>query len=232
MKLAALAIMLAPPVSAQKFSLLAGCEAYLTVQNSDCVVSHYFRCAEDLAGEQNHVSFPENNTIYMGTIDQEAQWIFSHHIADEITETLELTPFDRASFSDLMAMGVDDFDFRTMSPEVGVTRYVGRDTLTGNQVVIDGVTLDETLYDLTAYLEDGSQTWQSQGHEFISRDRRMFLSGKGSITTLSDTFETDGTPVQFITPGEPGFLSIKPEFGCGVLMSVAPELQEYSHDSL
>ena len=220
MKLAALAIMLAPPVSAQKFSLLAGCEAYLTVQNSDCVVSHYFRCAEDLAGEQIRVSFSENNYIYIGTIDEQAQWIFSHHIADEITETLELTPFDRASFSDLMAMDVDDFDFRTMSPEVGVTRYVGRDTLMGNQVVSDGVTVDET------------QTWQSQGYEFISRNWRIFLSGKGSITTLSDTFETDGTPVQFITPGEPGFLSIKPEFGCGVLMSVAPELQEYSHDSL
>ena len=220
MKLAALAIMLAPPVSAQKFSLLAGCEAYLTVQNSDCVVSHYFRCAEDLAGEQNRVSFSENNHIYMGTTDEEGQWIFSHHIADEITETLELTPFDRASFSDLMAMGVNDFYFRTMSSEVGVTRYVGRDTLMGNQVVIDGVTVDET------------QTWQSQGYEFISRNWRIFLSGKGSITTLSDTFETDGTPVQFITPGEPGFLSIKPEFGCGVLMSVAPELQEYSHDSL
>ena len=220
MKLAALALMLASPISAQESILPAGYEAYVTVQNSDCVVSHYFRCAEDLAGAKNCVSFSENDHIYTGTIGDETQWIFSHHIADEITETREPTPFDRASISGLIAMGVDNFYFRTMSPEVGVTRYVGRDTLMGNQVVIDGVTVDET------------QTWQSQGYEFISRNWRIFLSGKGSITTLNDTFGTDGMPVQFITPGEPGFLSIKPEFGCGVQMSVAPELQEYSHDSL
>ena len=220
MKLAALALMLVSPISAQAFSLLAGYEAYVTVQNSDRVVSHYFQCAEDLADAKNCVSFSENDHIYKGTIGDEPQWIFSHHIADEITETREPRPFDRASFSGLIVMGVNDFYFRTMSSEVGVTRYVGRDTLMGNQVVIDGVTVDET------------QTWQSQGYEFISRNWRIFLSGKGSITTLNDTFETDGTPVQFITPGEPGFLSIKPEFGCGVQMSVAPELQEYSHDSL
>jgi hypothetical protein len=39
------------------------------------------------------------------------------------------------------------------------------------------------------------------------------------VTTPTDTFDTDGTPVQFIRPGEAGFASVKPKFGCGAMMS-------------
>lgn len=219
MKLAVVITMLAAPVAAQEFSLPANCEAYLTVQNRNCEVDHHFRCATNLESEKSRVSLSENGLVYMGTIDHETQWISSHHISGGHTEKLESKPAERASFSDLIATGVDDYDFRTESPEIGKTRYVGRDTLTGNQVVIDGVTLDETTYDVTAYAADGTQMWQSQGREYISRDWRMFLSGKGTITTPTDSYQVDGTPVQFIKPGEPGFLAIKPIFGCGVLMS-------------
>ncbi|MFT4743690.1 MAG: hypothetical protein ACI91Z_001667 [Yoonia sp.] len=219
MKLAAFLVVLAAPVSAQEFSLPAGCDAHLTVQSRSCEVHHYFRCAGDPHGEQSHVSLSEDGLDYIGTIDAEAQWVTSHHIRGEHSEELESNPRDRASFSELVATASDDYDFRTTSSEIGETRYVGRDTLTGKQVVIDGVTLDETSYDITAYAADGTKMWRSQGNEFISRDWRMFLSGKGTVTTPTDTYDTDGTPVQFIYPGEPGFLSIKPLFGCGVMMS-------------
>lgn len=219
MRFAAVITLLAAPVAAQEFSLPANCEAYLTVQNRSCEVDHHFRCDGDPMGDKSRVSLSESGMVYMGTVDDETQWITSHHIVSGRTEELESKPAERASFSDLIATGVDDYDFVTLSPDVGATRYVGRDTLTGKQVVIDGVTLDQTTYDVTAYAADGSELWQSQGNEFISREWRMFLSGKGMVTTPTDTYQTDGTPVQFIAPGESGFLSIKPKFGCGALMS-------------
>ena len=106
-----------------------------------------------------------------------------------------------------------------MSDEIGETRYVGQDTLTGRQVTIDGVTLDETTYDITAFDPDGNELWSSQGREFISRDWRIFMSGTGTITTPSGSFERSGRPVEFIFPGEPGFLSSRPKHGCGVALS-------------
>ena len=47
----------------------------------------------------------------------------------------------------------------------------------------------------------------------------MCLAGTGTVTTPRDTFERDGSPVEFIFPGEPGFLSANPKHGCGVVMS-------------
>ena len=201
------------------FTLPAGCEAFLTVQSRDCTVDHHFTCEGDPAGHQQRVSLDESGLTYLGQIDDETQWVTSFHPLSGHSERLEDDPADRASFSGLLSTGQDTYDFRTLSDEIGPTRYVGQDSLTGNTVVIDGVTLDETAYNITAYAADGSEAWSSRGNEFVSRDFRMFLGGTSQITTPTDSYERDGRPQEFIFPGEPGFLSANPKFGCGAIMS-------------
>ncbi len=93
----------------------------------------------------------------------------------------------------------------TQSDEIGMTHYVGRDTLTGRQITIDDVTLDETAYHITAFDGAGNEIWSAQGSEFISRDWRMFLAGTSTVTTSDGTFDRSNRPVEFIFPGEPGF---------------------------
>jgi len=61
--------------------------------------------------------------------------------------------------------------------------------------------------------------WSTQGNEVISRDWRMFLSGTGRVTTADGSFDSDDTPVEFLFPGENGFLSANPKYGCGVAIS-------------
>ena len=217
---------------AQEFGLPAGCTAYLTVQDRSCSVEHHFTCEGDAEGTQRRVTLSEGGMTYMGQIDVETQWLQSYHPLSGHTEELESNPRDRASFSGLIATGVDTYDFQTSSAEIGTTRYVGQDALSGKSVEIDGVTLEETTYNLTAYTADGTLLWQSEGREYISRDWRMFLSGKGRVTTPSDSFVRDSTPVEFIFPGEAGFLSTKPKYGCGVMMSAAPALQEFFNDNV
>lgn len=223
MRAALALIILATPAAAQsptvQFGLPAGCDAYLTVQTESCEVNHYFTCANDPAGNQRRVSLDEQGMTYLGMIDRETQWLESFHILSGHREALESNPVERASLSDLIETGVDDFDFRTLSEEIGETRYVGQDTLTGRQVTIDGVTLDETTYDITSYDAAGNVVWEAEGREFISRNWRMFLSGTGTITTPEGSFERANRPVEFIYPGEPGFLSSRPKHGCGVAIS-------------
>lgn len=201
------------------FTLPAGCEAFLTVQTESCEVEHQFICTFDPEGHQRRASLNEDGLIYAGMIDSETQWIESFHILSGHRERLEADPIEPASFSDLIATGVDDYDFRTLSDEIGETRYVGQDTLTGRKITIDGVTLEETTYDITAFDAAGNELWSSQGREFISRDWRMFLSGTGTITTPRGSFERSDRPVEFIFPGEPGFLSSRPKHGCGIALS-------------
>lgn len=220
MRIALALICLAGPAAAQStFSLPANCTAYLTVQDESCTVEHHFTCANDPEGHQRRVSLDEQGMTYLGEIDAEAQWIASFHVLSGHRERLEADPAEPASLSELIATGADDYDFRTLSDEIGTTRYVGRDTLTGRQITIDGVTLDETTFDITAFDAAGNEIWSSQGREFINRDWRMFLSGTGTLTTQSGTFERANRPVEFIFPGEPGFLSAEPKHGCGVAIS-------------
>lgn len=205
--------------TSQTFTLPEGCDAFLTVQSASCQVDHHFTCLGDPEGDKRRVSFDEDAMTYFGTIDNETQWVGSFHPLSGHSEALESDPVDPASFSELIETGSDTYDFQTLSDEIGTTRYVGGDTLTGNTVTIDGVTLEETNYQITAYNEAGDEMWSSKGIEYINRDWRMFMAGTGVITVPGDSFEKDDTPVEFIYPGERGFLSINPKHGCGVVMS-------------
>lgn len=199
----------------------AGCEAYLTVQMASCTVSHHFTCAADPEGWQRRVDMDEGGITYAGAIDGETQWMESVHFLSGHSERLAPDPADPASFSELLATGRDSFDFVTLSDEIGPTRYVGEDRLVGTET-IDGVTLDRTEFRVTAYDGQGNEVWRTAGREYISREWRMFLSGTSSTATPDgETFEGDDTPVDFVRPGEPGFLTVSPLNGCGAVMSKA-----------
>ncbi len=216
----ALGLWLTPlAATAQQFTPPAGCTAYLTVQMASCTLSHHFTCEDDPQGHQRRVDMDEEGMTYFGQIDAETQWIESFHLRSDHSERLAPDPADPASLSGLIATGRDSYDFRTLSDSIGETRYVGEDRLTGTTVTIDGVTLDETAYSIRALGPDGTELWRSEGTEYISRAWRMFLSGRGTVSVPDDSFETDDTPVEFLFPGDAGFLSVNPKHGCGVMMS-------------
>lgn len=209
-------------VSAQAtdtFQLPAGCDAYVTVQAMSCSVDHHFTCSNDPEGLKRRVSIDDRGLTYAGATNAESQWVESFHLLSGHSEMLGDVARDPASFSELVEAGIDTYDFTTESEEVGLTRYVGQDSLTGNVVTIDGVALDETDYNITAYDEDGNLKWSSKGREYISKRFGFFLAGQSEITTPDDSFDIDDTPVEFIFPGEPGFLSSNPKHGCGATLS-------------
>ncbi len=212
----------APAVAQQQtFSLPGSCTAFLTVQSSTCTVSHHFTCANDPTGVQGRVDLDQAGPVYIGSIDAEAQWINSFDPLSGSTETLVPGPVDPASFTELTGTGTDGYDFEIANDQAGTIHFVGRDTLTGNTVTIDGITLEETEYQIAALAEDGTEMWRTTGSEYISRDWRMFMSGTSKTITPTDSFESDDSPVEFIFPGEPGFLSANPKHGCGAVTSQA-----------
>lgn len=208
-----------PGLAQRSFSLPPGCEAFVTVQSRGCTVSHHFTCESDPEGLQRRVDLSEEGMVYAGAIDRETQWIESFHFLSGHSERLAPNPADPASFTNLLQTNLDTFDFETLSDEVGTQRYVGQDRLTGETVTIDGVDLLQTEYQIVAYAADGTEMWRSTGNEYISPEWRMFMSGTSEVTTPDDSWEDDGSPREFIFPGEDGFLSASPKFDCGVVMS-------------
>jgi hypothetical protein len=223
-----------PALAAETFALPQGCNAFVTIQSHSCAVEHYFTCESDPDGIKRRVSLGEDGLNFVGSTDRDAQWLTSFYPFTDHREELESSPADPASLSELLAKGVDTYDFQTNSDEIGLTRYVGEDRLTGRTVVIDDVVLQQTDYNITAYGPDGTELWSSAGNEFVNAEWRSFIGGTTTVTSPDDSFDKDDRPVQFIFPGEPGFLSANPKFDCGAVLSSAPALtpKEISNDHL
>lgn len=216
-----------PAAAAGKFAPPKGCEVFATVQMRSCQVSQHYRCQGDAAGDQWAVYLDGGGPYYLSQIDSETRWLQSHDLITGESDRLTAET-DPASFTTLITNGRDDYDFTTESATGEVRRYTGYDELTGDSVAIDGVTLERTRFDLTAWDAEGEMIWRRKGRQFISRDWRLFWADTEDFENAFGDRETlVDTPVQFAQPGEKGFLSTDPVFDCDEMMT-----GDWSHDLL
>lgn len=210
----------AAPALAGTWDVPEGCEAFLTVQSKACRVSHHYKCSADAPGDQWRVDIDQEGPFFYSRIDAEAQWVESH---DPIKQVLDPSPADPASFSELLASGLDTWDFGLSKADGTGSRAVGYDRLTGKTVVIDGIALSQTEVEFTEYDREGNVIRQSRGNEYLHPDWRLFFAGPGE-TDLGDGqwLPIDGSPVEFIFPGEEGFLATQPKYDCDALTARLP----------
>ena len=218
--LACLTVQTAPAL-AGTWTAPEGCEAFMTVQAKSCRVSQYYRCEADTPGDQWRVDMDQEGAFFYSRINREAEWVESF---DPARQVLDPSPADPASFSELMASGIDTWDF-TLSKEDGTgSRATGYDRLTGQLVQIDGIGLKQTEVEFTEYDLAGNVVRQSRGTEYMHPEWRLFFAGPGE-TDLGDGqwLPIDGSPVEFIFPGEAGFLSTEPRYDCDALTAEGPQ---------
>lgn len=216
---------IATPALAGSFTPPEGCTLTMTVQSRGCNVSNYYTCEKDAAGEQWRADFDQEGLFFQSKIDFETQWIESYEINPPVKQVLDPNPTDPASFSQLLATGYDSFAFG-LSKDNGETSSVrGFDRLTGEEVVIDGVTLKRTEYEMTETAPDGTVLRQARGREFISADFRSFFAGMSEIWTGETWLPLDGTPMSFDFQGDKGFGATQPIFDCDAVLSwrLAPQ---------
>lgn len=208
-----------PAAASGRFAAPAGCEVYATVQMRSCQVSQHYRCQGDAAGDQWAVYLDGEGPYYLSQIDRETRWLQSHDLITGESDRLAAET-DPASFSTLIATGRDDYDFTTESSSGEVRRYTGHDELTGEAVTIDGVALERTRFDLTAWDAEGEMIWRRKGRQLISRDWRLFWADTEDFeNAFGDRENLVDTPVRFALPGEKGFLAADPVFDCDELMA-------------
>jgi hypothetical protein len=182
-------------------------------------VSNHYRCDADAPGDQWRADFDQEGIFFVSRIDRETQWVESFDMFPTIRQVLLPNPADPASFSTLLSTGIDTFDFGLSAEDGSQSVVRGFDKLTGRSVTIDGVTLEETEFDYTETATDGSVLHKASGHEYINRDWHIFLSGISEWQGPDGILPVDGTPRQFVFPGEPGFFTTEPIFDCDATMS-------------
>lgn len=214
------ALLVSPiPAMAGTFTPPEGCTMYMTVQARQCRVSNHYTCAADAPGDKWRSDFDQEGIFFTSRIDNESQWIESFDIDPPEVQTLDPAPRDPASFSELLADGQDDFAFG-LSRDTGLdTSVSGFDRLTGKTFVIDGIQLQETAFDFTEIDGAGNVVRRAQGNEYIHPEWRLFFAGPGETMLDGQMVPIDGSPLQFIFPGEPGFAATQPLFECDDVLS-------------
>lgn len=222
---AALALGWAGPGLAQDFAPPPGCEGTLTVQMRGCMVTNHFVCEGDPEGVRRHITFREEGASGASVVDAEYQWLESY--GAERRETLGEDVPDPASLTELFETGVDTFDFPVIDdsgPAPQTFRIIGVDELQGEQVEIDGEPLERTRFTMKRLDEAGEEVYSISGAQYVSRERRLFFSGTETFESEGTILEGDNTPLQFVEPGEPGFMTEEPLFECGVVdIGLRPE---------
>ena len=225
----------AVPAYAGSFNPPEGCTTFMTVQARQCRVSNHYKCTADASGDQWRADFDQQGPFFLSRINREAEWVESFDLGEVIvTQSLAPNAQDPASFTELSTAGVDTFAFGLSRDNGEQTNVTGFDRLTGKTMVIDGISLKETAFDFTESLPDGTVLRQSRGNEYINEDMRLFFSGPSQWNGGDGNFlPTDGSPVQFIFPGEPGFQATEPLFDCDPLMTnFSPIPKESRNDHL
>ena len=213
-------IALTGPAFAGSFTPPEGCALKMTVQSRGCNVSNYYICQADNAGDQWRADFDQEGIFFQSKIDSETQWIESYEINPPVKQTLDPNPTDPASFSDLLATGMDSFAFGLSKDNGEKSNVRGFDRLTGQEVVIDGVTLKQTEFEMTETDLDGNVLRQARGREFISPDYRTFFSGSSEFWTGDAWLPLEGSPMSFDFEGDKGFGATQPIFDCDAVLSL------------
>ena len=212
-----------PALAAGTFTPPAGCTTWLTVQARACRVSQYYKCTGDAPGDQWRADFDQDGMFFVSRIDAESQWLESYDLFPTVKQTLDANPEDPASFSDLLG-GIDTFAFNLTKDDGRQSRVRGFDKLTGKTVVIDGVTLRQTEFEFEEQDVDGNLLRRSKGNEYVHPDWRNFFAGPSQWDGGDGQYvPIDGSPVQFVFPGEKGFSATDPLYECDAVLSSLPQ---------
>lgn len=199
----------------------AGCEAFLTVQSRGCMVSHYWTCEGDAAGEHWRLSLDVDGPMSLSHTDREFRWLESLDLRTGLRSQLVKPEIDPASLSELLETGRDSFTFSlsVLEGDAPFTRgYSGFDALTGDTVEIDGEVLARTEFAYNETTPDGTRN--TVGNQYISPSLRIFFGGNETVTLPSgEEISYDASPVDFARPNEAGFLNALPLYDCGDVLS-------------
>ncbi|QQA42884.1 hypothetical protein [Pelagovum pacificum] len=215
-----LAAITAAPAALQAQSAMGapeGCKGTLTVQQRGCRILNVWTCEAEPGITYSSLG-DEDGPFRIKKTDAEFQWLATYYPRAGDEQTLAPSNPDPESITELIDTGYDSFDFSVRTALDGIeTRVVGHDRLTG-ETEIDGEPLLTTEYEMTYISADGGRSGPYLGQQYLSARHRLFILGE-SWDAAAPEDVTDNSPVEFIYPGEEGFFSDTPRYGCDMLMS-------------
>ena len=158
--------------------LPGGCNAYLTVQSKSCLASYFYTHHAGAEGLNWRIDLDEQGEIYHAQTQAEARWLYALGMKSGISENLEETgSIDQASLTNLLQKDHDNFAFQMLSSSGEIIVLRGKDQLTGQTVIIDGLLLFQTKSTMMVTDAEGNFLWDTPATEYGSPKHRVFFGG-------------------------------------------------------
>lgn len=221
--LASCAVLNALPALAQVAQIPANCSAYLTVQKLNCTVSHFMTCDSFAEGEYRVDDYDAEGVRTATHYDHQMNPLTVIYARLGLVMRQEPSSGDRLSMDELIETGHDTYDMITVLNDSERYNDIGYDMLTDETVIIDGRTLTVTSFELRTFGPDGEVFSHTSGHQYLDRDLRFIFGGVYRDETEDPRPDEDASPVDFIEPGDAGFLSAVPLYTCGQAVAFRPK---------
>lgn len=205
----------AGPALAETASLPTGCTARMTVQSANCTVRVVYVCKGDTAGHVRVDTYGAGGLEQAARFDPDFQMLERTAPESGITSRLvEIT--DALHLATVLTEGTDTYAYREEALRGNDAprshRVTGRMDRAGDPVVIDGQAL-LLLTGLRVVTLNTQETIVFVEEAYYDESATMVFGGRSFV--LGDTAPVlNRTPVDFIFPGEDGYLSVAPLHGC------------------
>lgn len=217
----ALPLLAINPAFAETFTPPQGCKLEVTVQNRGCVVYQHYSCGKEAEDHQYRIKFDAEGVTDVLVSDLDGAWItVNYPRASFSSKYIEKKGDHPISFSGLQNGGRYEVNFIREITEGFAAGNIIQDTgsaeLTGKAITINGKELLEVKYSVTTKIGNVGSETHANGYSFLDAELGRLY---GEVTEVSfapgDVKKFDERPVEVILPGEEGFESINPKYGCG-----------------
>ena len=200
------------------------CSAYLTVQTRSCRVLHFMTCTDLSSGQYRVDRYDAEGIGSAALYDRQMNALVVILPREGAILRQDPASPDPLSMDELIETGKDTYDATRMINESVPLRLKGFDLLTEESVVIDGRTLKVTEFNLRETGPNGEVYGHTAGRQYLDTSLRYIFGGIYRDQTDAGAPDQDTTPVDFIYPGDDGFLATEPRFDCAQsLASLTPE---------
>ena len=193
------------------------CDPKLTIQAVDCTVTHYALCAFDGEAAAMQVRYDGSGLRQSQILDADNHplRVFSDTIDLRFDESVRA---DRMSSSILLAKGTDGYAFTLTSETAPISKmtFFGSDELTAKTVIANGFHLRELRgrYVRTTYFNGRSVTEAFEVEQYVEEEFGFFVPVRETRIGSAARKSSEQAPVDFLRPGDDGFLSVQPLY-CG-----------------
>ena len=193
-----------------------GCTGFLTIQLENCSVLNHWRCERDPSGRYSVTKIDSDQTEIQQQVLEGLSLLEMTVVQHD--QRITVDQIDLEEYHELLEKGADTYASVLRYDDSGYhIALQGQNELTGKTVVIDGVDLLE-VKSTSEFTHPSGQITRKTVMQYIMPSGPLWVPDR-IMETGPDNVIAHLGPVDFVWPGQDGFMTRVPRFNCSPPLS-------------